>query len=259
MNRLFLLLICVLCGIVSAAQNTSRPSWVDGYFKELDNSYIEVVSASYYDLQGAIDRAAQQLVARRSLATGQEATVSVSDGSISVKGSHGLIASSRILDQFVEHNSNGYTVYLLAQTLKNPTFKYESVSVTESYSASYKAFVPGMAQFEKGQKIKGSLFIIGEIALIGGALGCNSMKTDYENKISNTKDISLKQSYSDKANSYKNGANICIVGAVGLYAWNIIDGLLAKGPRHVEVGRVAMNFNPYYDMQSTGLALNITF
>lgn len=253
------LVILILCCISCAAQDDVRPSWTYGYFKELSNSYIEVVSASYYDLQGAIDRAAKQLVMRRSLATGQEATVSVSEGNISVNGSHGLITSSRIIDQYTEHTSNGYTVFLLAQTLKNPTYKYEAVSVTESYPASYKAFIPGMAQFTKGQKLRGTLFIIGEVALIGGAIGYNDMKADYKNKINLTKDISLKKSYSDKANTYKNGANICIIGAVGLYAWNIIDGLLAKGSRHVEVGHVAMDFNPYYNTQSTGLALNVTF
>ena len=63
----------------------------------------------------------------------------------------------------------------------------------------------------------------------------------------------------DKANSYLIMRNISIAGAAAVYIWNVVDGIVAKGKKHVVVGNAALTMAPYTDMNSAGLAINITF
>ena len=59
-----------------------KPFWADGYFHEMNNSYLEVVNASGYELEDARNRAVKEVISRRSMATGTQATVSMHDNDI---------------------------------------------------------------------------------------------------------------------------------------------------------------------------------
>ncbi|MBP3471728.1 MAG: hypothetical protein J6K41_05820 [Paraprevotella sp.] len=164
-------------------QQTKKPNWVNGYFRELTNSYIEVVSAFDYDLKGAKDKAVKEVISRRSLATGAGATVTISNNNVSVISDHDLIVKARIIDEYVHHTTGGYTAYLLVQTAKNPTLDYESVSVTNEYRFSARAFVPGMAQIYKGSKGKGATIIATEAAAVAGIIICENQRASYIKKM----------------------------------------------------------------------------
>lgn len=259
-KRFLIILFCILSGIELAGQNTrTAPNWVKGYFKELPNSYIETVSASGYDLQMARNNAYNEAMSRRSLATGTQATVKTQQKEIQVQASHDVIVKTRVLDEWTMHTRTGYTVYLLVQTAKNPTLDYEPVMVSEEYPFSAKVFVPGMAQFEKGSTLKGTLFLGGEIVCVGGIVVGSIMAQQCYNKGLASKDASVRKQYTNMANVWGTVRNVSIAGAVAVYAWNVIDGITAKGQKHVVTGRYAFSAAPYADYYSVGVSLAYRF
>lgn len=259
-------IVVLLCGVLTMPFVTGqlfaqeRPAWVNGFFTEYPNSYVEVVSATGYSEDNAREKAAQIIVERRSLATGQRAHINIHNGNIQVDGSDALTVKSRIIDQYTERLGAGdYRVSLLVQTAKNPEFQYETVSVTNKYKFSPRVFVPGMAQIYKGQTTRGVLFITGEVAAIGGIVAFESLQASYESKIKRTHNANEIQTYINKADNMRNIRNGFIVGAAAIYAWNVIDGIVAKGKKHVVVGDANFTFVPYADPTSQGILVSVTF
>ena len=243
-----------------SAYSGERPDWTNGYFKEMPNSYVEVVSAFGYDLKEARDKAAKEAIHRRSLATGAEASVRIIGDEVKVDSNHDVIVKARIVDEYIHHTSRGYTVYLLVQTAKNPTYQYEPVAVSEDYPFSARVFVPGMAQIYKGSVIKGSLFITGECLFVAGIVTGQLLANNYYQKSYTEKyDAKTRKAYIDRANASLMVRNISIAGAAAIYVWNVIDGVVAKGNKHIVVGNAALAMTPYVDPYSAGLAFNITF
>lgn len=239
---------------------TERPNWVNGFFTEISNSYIEVVSATGSSENEARNRAAKAVVQRRSLATGLQSNINIDNGNISVSGHDNLIVKSRIVDQYTELiNPNHYRVNLLVQTAKNPNNQLEPVYVTNKYKFSPRVFVPGMAQIHKGQTVRGTLFIAGEVIAVGGIVAFEAMRSSYVAKINMTQNSNEKQTYIHKSSNMSNIRNGFIAGAAAIYVWNIIDGIVAKGKKHVVIGDVNMNFTPYATQNSQGVQINTTF
>lgn len=253
------ILLPILCWGQSNTDN-ERPSWMNGYFSEQPNSYIEVVSATGNSEDDARAKAAQVIVERRSLATGQQNAIEIHNGNIVINGHDNLTVKSRIIDQYTEYiGPDEYRVSLLVQTARKPSLQYEPVHLTDHYAFSPRVFVPGMAQIHKGQTLKGTLFITGEVAAVAGALAFEGMRSSYNSKIKRTHNASEVQNYINKADNMNNIRNGFIVGAVAIYAWNVIDGIVSKGKKHVEVGGPHFTFSPYSDFESAGLYLSLTF
>lgn len=264
MKHFLLLITCIaLFPLCAAGQGYSSeadmPFWAKGYFKETANSYLEVVSAHGYNLAEARNKAAKEVVARRSLATGSEANVTISDGNVSVQSNHELIVKARIIDEYAHHTPQGYTVYLLVQTAKNPTYTYEPVTLTHDYKVGVRPLVPGMAQIYKGQTLKGVLFISGEGTAIAGIVTASGMHSYHTSKIKRSHNVKTRQNHIDAANRCKNVRNGFIAGAVAIYAWNVIDGFVGKGKKHISIGEAQARLAPYADAQSAGLAFNLRF
>lgn len=261
MRRILSLVTFVLYSVIVTGQVVSydnkKPGWTDGYFAELNNSYIEVISAFGYDVKSAREKATNEAIIRRSLATGTEASVS---NNITVKTDHELIVKSRILDEYVEYlNGQGYRVYLLVQTAKNPTYDFEPVNVTDRYPFSMRAFVPGMAQIHKGSTGKGIAFISAEVVMLGGVVAFECMRSYYDGKIGTTHNSDAIQAYMDNARLMSGLRNGFIAGAVAVYVWNVIDGIVAKGDRHIMVGEAACRISPYVVPDAGGVMLTFNF
>lgn len=262
MKKSLAIILYTLLPFIAMGQSISniQPEWINGYFKQLSNSYIEVVSASGYDLKSARDKAANEAIKRRSMATGTEASVSIKGNALNVESNHNLIVKARILDEYVEHTNTGYTVYLLVQTALNPTFEYDPVSWTETYPFSARVFVPGMAQLQKGSKGKAAFFIGTETAFIGGIVIAECMRASYETKVNSTHDINLKRNYINNANICSNVRNVAIVGAAAIYLWNVIDGIVAKGKKHIVIAdNTTMDIVPYLTPDAGGITLCLRF
>lgn len=204
MKNIFVSFLLILLPALSAwgqyVRSGEKPAWTEGFFQEEQNSYIEVVSAFGYDEESARNKAAEVAISRRNLATGAEMGVRVNGGNISVDGDGSLIVKSRIVDEYVEYlNGQGYRVYLLVQTAKNPTYDFEPVNVTDRYPFSMRAFVPGMAQIHKGNTGKGIAFISAEVVMLGGVVACECMRSYYDGKIGTTHNSDAIRAYVDNA------------------------------------------------------------
>ena len=258
----FLFLVVCLISQISMGQttdNSKRPFWTDGYFKELSSSYIEVVSAFDYDLEGAKSKAANEIVKRRSLATGAESNVAILDDELKISSEHKVIVKARIIDEFVEHSTNGYKVHLLVQTAKNPTYSYESVSITDDYKVSGRAFLPGMAQLYKGSKAKGYSIISAQLLSIASIILCENQRSSYQKKA--IEQPKFAKEYSDKASNWETGRNISIGLAAGMYVYNIIDAFVAKGKKRIVVNSKDTSFrlSPQISPSSATLAVVYNF
>lgn len=254
---------CLLLSCLSVmGQQTSkdRPSWVDGFRQEYQNSYLKSFSAVSSTMDDARRKALQEVADERSRATGRQYSIRESNGVVTMSSSDELTVAAQVVDEWHEVLSNGMCrVDLLVQTKKNPMFAYEPVSVTDKYPFSARAFVPGMAQLHKGSTTKGIVFIAAEVIAVGGVVAFEGMRSSYQSKINTTKNAKKRQEYTDNANNMQNLRNGFIAGAVAVYAWNVVDGIVAKGKKHVEVGHVAMRFAPYATPEDAGLAVNISF
>ncbi|MDE7407942.1 MAG: hypothetical protein K2M76_05930 [Muribaculaceae bacterium] len=255
-----LALLSVVCFSSYAADG--RPDWTDGYFQDLDYTFIKSVQAEGSTRDIARKNALQQVVADASRETGMRATVQIApSGEIYVSSADDLTVKARAIDEWCQYLPNGsYRAYLLVQVAKNPTYPYETVHITDKYRFSPDVFIPGMAQLRKGSKAKGILFITAEIVSVGALISCECQRASYESKIGQTHSPDLKRTYIDKANNYANGRNIAIAATCAFYAWNVIDGIIAKGRKHVETGRTpSMAIAPYLSHEGQGLAMQITF
>lgn len=260
MKYLVICIVCTLSPLLAMGQSADRPEWVNGYFKEMSNSYVEVVSATGHNVQQARNMAVQEAVRRRSLATGEEANVATFGNEINVVSNHNLIVKSRILDEYVAQVSDGYVVYLLVQTAKNPSFQYEQVRVTNEYGFSPCAFVPGLMQIKKGSVGKGAFFIGAEIAFVGGIVVAECMRSSNVSKMNSTHSVANKKSYADNADMCANVRNVAIAGAAAIYLWNVIDGIAAKGKKHIDISEnKSLDIMPYVAMDGGGLALSFSF
>lgn len=260
MKRLILIstLLLHLCAWQSA-YSQERPQWTYGFREERANSYIEMVSDQDWDLASARNRAIRQVIVRRGLAVGADTKVSIQDGDVYVDGQKDLIIKMRIIDEWHEQINGRYTIYLLVQTAQNPALKYEPVSISDRYPFSARVFVPGMAQIYKGSTAKGVCFIAGEAILLGGIVTSECLRAQYVSQMNSTHNSTLKKRYANYANSCNIARNVCICGAVAVYAWNVIDGIVAKGKKKVIIGTAQLQINPYVGLDNGGLALNINF
>lgn len=262
-NLLLAAICCLLfatCPQAMLKAQTVEPKWITSGLTDLKASYVEVVSADAATVDEARDKAAQAIVARRNLAVGAEMKVHVVGGSITTSGDSKIIVAARILDEHVESLAAGrWRVYLLVQTLKHPQFDFESVTVTDRYPFSARAFVPGMEQLHQGRKGMGIALIAAEAACVGGIIASESMRANYVNLIPTTHNAQQRTAYTDRANNWGNIRNGFIAAAAAVYVWNIIDAATAKGARYVKVDGASLAMLPYATHQSAGLALNINF
>ena len=263
MRHVITLFICLLLPCLSVmGQQTSkeRPSWADGFREEYQNSYLKSFSAVGSTMEDARRQALKEVADERSRATGRQYSIRESNGVVTMSSSDELTVAAQVVDEWHEILSNGACrVDLLVQTKKNPMYTYEPVSVTSKYPFSGRVFVPGMAQLYKGSTTKGIAFIASEVIAVGGIVAFEGLRSSYDSKINTTKDAKKRQDYIDKTNNMQNLRNGFIAGALAIYAWNVVDGIVAKGKKHVEVGSVAMRFTPFATPDAAGLAMNIQF
>lgn len=264
MKNVVIIIFTILFPTLCWGQNYSdkeKPFWTNGYSSDHPNSVINAVSATGFSEKDARDKAFKLIIGNQSLATGQRSNVNVEkNGTITVTGQDNLTVKAQIRDEYSEHVAPGeFRYYLLVQTAKNPSYTLEPVNITNRYKFSPRVFIPGMAQIHKGQNVKGALFIGGEIAAVAGIIAFEGLRSSYESKIKMTHNATDIKNYIKKADDMKNIRNGFICGAVAIYAWNVIDGIVSKGKSHIEVGNADMSFIPYTDIQSAGLLMAINF
>ncbi len=259
MKRVYTLLM-LLCPLMLMGQyraSVEEPFWLEGYFKDLPHSYIEVVSATGYDAVSAKEKAVSEVISRRSLATGTDAQVRIKNNQISVEAGHDLVVKARVLDEYCRRITDGYVVYLLVQTAKNPTYSYEHVTLTDKYDFSARAFVPGMAQIHKGSTAKGLCIIAAEALAVGSIIVCENQRATYKKKM--REQPQFAQSYDTKASNWETGRNISIGVAAGIWVYNVIDAIVARGEKHVKIRKNGFAVHPVVMTDGAGLSFAYRF
>lgn len=248
-KKLLYMAMCIICTLPLqiSVKGQSRPNWATStYNKPLARSYLEVVVESGDNKDDIIYKAQAEIKRRRKLKVGEE--------NAWIKS--GYVAS------YWEQTDNGLTGYFLYQTPNNPSYQtseIERVASTDQYPFSARVFVPGWMQFYKGQKIKATTIIATEILCIGGFAFTQTKKNYYAAMIGSTNNSTLKQRYAATANTYNNVSYVFLAGAIGIYAWNIIDGIVSRGTPYVSVDGKMISFVPYATPESVGLALTMSF
>jgi hypothetical protein len=75
-----------------------------------------------------------------------------------------------------------------------------------------------------------------------------------------THDTNALKTYLSRSQTWSTARNVCIAGAAALYVWNLVDGVAARGKSRLVVGEYAsLDFNPYADTRSAGVALALNF
>ena len=262
MRKLVLSLACLLSPfIVMGQQIKERPFWaVDGYTMELENSVIMEIHADGNSFNEAYTKAINIIQEEQSRRTGLRSTISRTENILTVTSFDELTVTSHEKARYDEYLPNGiYRVYLLVQIANHPKIKVESVSYTDNYPFSARVFVPGMAQIHKGNTAKGIIFIASEVVATGGIVVFEGLRASYESKINTTHNAKDRQRHIDNASNMQNVRNGFIAGAVTIYLWNVIDGIAAKGKKHIQVGNLSMNLNPYAKADNAGILLSMNF
>ncbi|MBQ7530092.1 MAG: hypothetical protein IJT12_00085 [Paludibacteraceae bacterium] len=168
----------------------------------------------------------------------------------------------RIIEEYWEYKGDWAYGYFLVQISNDLSCtKWENVDMnTTKYPFSARCFVPGMAQIYKGTKVKGGLIIGGEALGVVGIVTCYSMKASYEKLM--LEDPKHKATYSQNADMWQNIGIGCIAFTAAVYIYNVIDGAIAPGKPHVQIGSKSYDVafapmaTPHGDF---GLAMQVKF
>lgn len=166
------------------------------------------------------------------------------------------------VDEYADFHSSGvtlHTLYMVA-VCDNPVF--DRTSLTTRYGAKpvFMSIIPGLGQWYKGSRVKGSCMFAAEAAAVAGILVCENQRTENTKKMREQPKFTAH--YSDKADQWERGRNICIGVAAGVWVYNIVDAIAAKGARRVVVRRAdggGMALQPFATPDAAGVSLAYSF
>lgn len=150
-----------------------------------------------------------------------------------------------------------YTLYGVADT---PNATFDCLSFSRKYGArgfTRSLIVPGWGQLYKGNRTKGACILGGEVALVGGIIVAENLRSSYRKKM--REQPKHLAAYNTKADNWENVRNVCIGGAAALYVYNLIDALVANG-RQRTIVRKPVRFAVYPTVgEYNGVSLAIGF
>lgn len=192
------------------------------------------------------------------------ATLNDAEGDNSVQAEYRVTFSSpspmtfyaKLVDEYVSFDENtdmsfDYTLYQLfavSSEADGSVPQFDDYSYTRKYNARALALsiVPGLGQMYKGQTSKGWIIIGGEVVFVGTAIYSHIRQHNYSNDASNASDA-IAPSYRSKSKSWRQVRDVAIIGAFGLYVYNLLDAALSKGARQVVVSKprgTSLSFSP---------------
>lgn len=273
MKKIYLLVISLFVCVLGFAQASSYdlPEWVLNKPTPSNKTFSYVVGKGVGLTEADAETKAIADVyyeARRSIGmdvTMDEVQEAYKTGSTFGRNMNMHVPIRKACSYTTTNEKNEYVVYVLCQVSEvGRTQEANFDNFTDCYKAAKNqylkyAFVPGMAQIKKGSVAKGACFITGEVVFIGGIVVSECMRANYVQKMNMTHNTAAKQQYLQYANTCAIVRNVSIAGAVAVYIWNVIDGIVAKPKNQINLGQAKLNFMPYADTESMGLAVNLNF
>lgn len=169
----------------------------------------------------------------------------------------------REIDDYWTHNRKGYkadVLYTVADKNEYGGSYDDNICVTTKYGAAgLLSVIPGVGQYYKGSKVKGTMIIAGEVAAICGIVLCENTRASYEKKmIEQPKYLSQ---YNSRADSWETSRNVCVGAACAIYIYNMIDAITANGAKHIIINKriEGVTLNPYFDTNCVGMVISYKF
>lgn len=275
--------LCILSLTVCKAE---KPKWVDNTPKELNYTYKFVeVESSGSTLESARADAKSRLQDDTQLQEGIRIYRRTKDNTTIDKSRQngGKLQESKSqhieietvvdgekfdlqavkVDEYVEkHNGfiNLHTLFMVA-LCDNPVF--DRTYLTTSYGATpvVMSIIPGLGQWYKGSKVKGVCMFGAEAVAVAGIIFTDNQRASYVKKAKEHPKFAVQ--YGNKADSWETGRNICIGVAAGIWIYNIVDAIVAKGARRVVVNHAdgrGLSVAPYLDFDgAAGVSLAYKF
>lgn len=281
MAKRLLSFICFALPLLSYAQ---KPKWVGNTPTEGNSTYkfVEVVSAGA-SISTARTNALSVLAQDEQLNHVVEANVETgiltkvdqetTNGemnehiedqmniNVSLKGRNYRLQAVKV-DEYVAGKQYGevelHTLFMVAVCDKP---KFDRTYLTTSYGAAPVAMsiIPGFGQWYKGSKVKGASIFLSEAVAAAGIIVCDNQRASYIKK--SKEQPKFAKEYGAKADNWENGRNICIGVAAGIWAYNIVDAIVAKGARRVAVRRTdgnSLSMSPFV-MPRSGAGVSFAY
>lgn len=262
------------------------PKWVGNTPHALNDTYMFVEVISYgQNVNVARMNAIHELALNNELA--KAATVSVESGMLSrekskidasgkekntlsetfdlkveVKGQNYEVQAKKI-DEYAERYHHDeiklYSLYMVALT-NNPI--YDQTYLTDSYGVApaFMSIIPGVGQWYKGSKVKGTMMFLGGAATVTGVIVFENQRAVYHNKM--IEQPKFAKEYNNKARNCEIGRNVCIGVAAGVWIYSIVDAIVAPGARRliVESGKKGgLSLMPSFTPECAGVSLAYSF
>lgn len=266
-NCLFIFLLLILCPF-SHAQKTLRPKWInqqvivadkcDFILVHLDgeSNIRDARTASMADLRIQLEHT--DLISVDQIYTSKshdefsskdgitsKTTKQEDEGWIEIKvdGIATPITSRRIGEYWnpLKQKNEYYALFAIPEEGSNVCLS--CLTETTSYSNEPMTWglslIPGAAQMHKGSYVKGGIIMAGSVALAGGIIAFENMRSEYMSKITQTHNgylvTSNKSGYEGAsiflpAAGYRDGSEFCRVGSFGDYWSNSLNTVETTDP-----------------------------
>ena len=269
-RKITLLMLFALMAVSGMAQN--KPGWVYNKPTPENNTYLYVVESA----TGLTDAEARsQAVVRVFQSTAMRMGMPVNSEDInsavqSGKDFNVISAQYNIpinkVCEFTEKTENGYRVFILCQVAKTGNTVVEFADFSGCYEVKQfknstalvkSIFIPGMGQMGKRRYAEGVFTLLGEVALVGGGVGCyfgakkqlnvmKDMNTTYDDF------MKAKKNYQ----TFRVSSYVCYGAAAALYVLNLYRAYAAL-PRYKH--KKEMSFYPSVNNVNGDMAFGLGF
>ena len=260
-----------------------KPKWVGNTPKELNGSYKFMEVTSYgTDIHSARMDALHMLAQDKDLRNAvtisvdaEKITKATQKGGdfdmkeditdeveirVEVRGETYKVQAVKV-DEYAERSRGEvklHTLFMVALQ-DNPTFDRTYVTNSYGVTPALMSVIPGLGQLYKGSKVKAATLFTLEVAAVAGIIVSENERSSYRTKMKEQPQFAKQ--YKNKSDNWETGRNICIGVAAGIWLYNIVDALAAKGARRVEVKKARTSFalRPYLTTEETGISMALNF
>lgn len=284
MEKLTLLLLSFLIAFACFCQTEGRPGWIYKTPKASNDTYMYKVYSSFGDnpddarkkalnfmLQDIMSITGGRHISSDQVANAIEAGKSPEEISRTYN-----IRYNKVCEYHEKReNANGCITWILCQIPKRldiaPDFtSFDGCYDTKKYrnwvSGVESAFLPGLGQMTKRRGGKGSLFLLSEMALAGGAITTKIFANERLNTLKGNKiDFSSYNTAMKEYNNMRLINNICLWTLVAVHVGNIVHATLAKPKYKTSKNNKHTSFypaviqSPYESNMALGVGCTIAF
>lgn len=167
---------------------------------------------------------------------------------------------SQFDDGIVAYMFQREQLYVLSELNAVPDF--DDFELTRNYGAkpALMSLIPGLGQIYKGQAGKGYAIMGIEAMLLSGAI-YSAVEARRYNRLAHRYPEAYASYWSDAA-TFRQLRNVCLFAAGGLYLYNLIDAVAAKGARRVVIKpqhHTELALMPVVLPYGTGIGMQIRF